>query len=243
MNIQTIKNKLSILKHTPLHPQWLIFRNDKERMKQICGQLKGIVFDIGCASMTPKKYLPDGCDYFGLDYPDTADNWYLTKPNIYGDAQKLPLKQNSIDNILLLDVLEHLPSPGKCISEIFNALKPEGKLIIRVPFMYPIHDAPLDFHRWTINGLNQLAINNNFLVIDTQQSGSPIETAAMLANIALTKTLLDSISQKKILSVFMISFIIIIPIINLFGWLFSFLGHQSAFMPSGYTMTLQKNNS
>ena len=75
---------------------------------------------------------------------------------IFADAQSLPFKNKSIDTILLLDVLEHLPRPEECFEEIYRKSKPNGKVIIQVPFLYPIHDAPLDFRRWTQHGLRGL---------------------------------------------------------------------------------------
>ena len=243
MNFHLIKKKLSGLRYTPLHPQWLIFRQEKEKMAFICNQAEGLVIDVGCASQTPKQYLPKGCDYYGLDYPTTANNWYMTQPNVYADGQKLPFKQGSIDSILLLDVIEHLPNPEQCINEIYRVLKPEGKLLLRVPFMYPIHDAPLDFHRWTEYGLKQLATNNNFTITNTQRTGNPIECAAIISNIALTKTALNWLKHKNPLALLTISLVLIIPFINLFGLLFSRLGSKDYFMPSSYTMTWKKNKT
>lgn len=240
MDIQQAKKKLAMFRRTPLHPQWLIFRHEKQKMAQICQQLDGTVVDIGCAAKTPKQFLPNNCNYIGLDYPVTANNWYLTKPDVFGDAQCLPFKKGSINNALLLDVLEHIPNPEKCIAEIYAVLKPNGKLIIRVPFMYPIHDAPLDFHRWTIHGLHQMATKNGFQVINSIQTGNPVETAAMLTNIALTKTALIWIEKKNPLTLLIPP---LIPLINIFGWFFSFLGAKTSIMPYSYTMTWQKKQN
>ena len=226
-----------------MHPQWLIFRHENKKLAHLCHKIDGTIVDIGCAEQSPRQYLSDNCEYFGLDYPTTAKNWYHTQPNIYGDAQKLPLKTGSIDNILLIDVLEHIPSPQECLKEIHRTLKPHGELVIRVPFMYPIHDSPLDFHRWSIYGLNQLAKNNGFSPIDTQNTGKPVETAAALINIALTKTTITWAQQRNPIVLLMISLAIVIPLVNVIGMLFSILGPKDTFMPYSYTTTWQKINT
>jgi len=242
MDISGIKRRLDVLKRTPLHPQWLVFRRDNSQLEAICRQIDtGVTIDLGSADCLPKKYIADKCSYYGLDYPLTADNWYFSKPDVYGDAQELPFATGSVDNILLLDVLEHLPNPEQCISEIYRALKTEGKLVLKVPFMYPIHDAPLDFHRWTIHGLSELAQKSGFRVIHTREEGTPVESAALLTNIALVKATLNWLNEKSPLLLLAPGLAVLIPVINLCGAAFSYLGSREPFMAFSYTMTWQKN--
>ena len=154
--MQSIKRIISSFKNTPLHPQWFAHFRSTEALRDICHGLEGIVLDIGCADSKPKAFLKPSAKYIGLDYFDTAMNWYKTKPNLFADAGRLPIKSGAIDHCLLLDVLEHLPFPATAIAEINRVLKAEGKFTLQVPFLYPIHDAPLDFHRWTEFGLMQI---------------------------------------------------------------------------------------
>lgn len=53
------------------------------------------------------------------------------------------------DTIVATDVLEHLCEPDYFFNACARALRPSGKLIIGVPFMYWIHEAPHDYHRYT----------------------------------------------------------------------------------------------
>lgn len=50
-----------------------------------------------------------------------------------GSAYKLPFLSESYDNILLLDVIEHLETPDKCLNECFRVLKGFGMLYITTP--------------------------------------------------------------------------------------------------------------
>ena len=67
--------------------------------------------------------------------------------------EPLPFPSNSFDTVLLMNVLEHLQEPTKLLNESFRVLKPGGKLIGIVPFMFPYHADPEDFQRFTHEGI------------------------------------------------------------------------------------------
>lgn len=48
---------------------------------------------------------------------------------------KLTFPDNTFDIALNFDVLEHIPDPEVGLAEIFRVLKPDGKLLLSVPFM------------------------------------------------------------------------------------------------------------
>ena len=232
----------TILRKTPFHPQWIILRHEKMNLIDICSSIKVSVLDIGCADKKPKKYLSDEIIYYGIDYYSTATEWYNTKPDIFTDAQDISIKDESFDNVLLLDVLEHLPNPRASIKETYRVLKPSGKLILQVPFLYPIHDAPLDFHRWTKYGLYNIATEANFSVVEEKYYGEPVETACLLFNLALTKSLLNMIKSKNPLSLVLL---LALPFMIVLSNLLSLIGKgilpKDKFMPLGYRIILDKN--
>ncbi len=60
-------------------------------------------------------------------------------PDIVGDVHNLPFDDNSRDAILCLAVLEHVKNPILAMQELYRVLRPEGKLLIYVPFLYYYH--------------------------------------------------------------------------------------------------------
>lgn len=235
MRHKTIRKLLKFFKYTPLHPQWLVFGREKENFQEIAGVLHDVVLDIGCAGKELSSHLPAGCRYYGLDYTVTADGLYHSTPDIYGDAQELGIAGASVDCVVLLNVLEHLPGGGRCIGEISRVLRKDGVFVLSVPFLYPIHDAPFDFHRWTRFGLANLLKQHGFHIHEEKSFGQPSETAALLCNIALSKVTLNLLEKKKPLSLLLSLFAVpAIPLVNLVGWSLARIGPRDDFMPLGY---------
>ncbi len=234
------KRFASLLAKTPLHPQWLVFRDEVKMRERVVALAKGQLLDIGCADQFLKPMLSEECSYTGLDYPGTVDSMYGTRPMIFGDAQALPVKNASMDTIILLEVLEHVPDTGAVISEISRVLKSEGLFIFSMPFLYPIHDAPFDFQRLTIHGLNRLMKDHSFEIKESQSFGSPIVTAALHTNIALAKTVLNCIEKKNPVFLLGLFLPLVIPVINILGWLSEKITPKDDFMPTGYMLIMRK---
>jgi SAM-dependent methyltransferase len=76
--------------------------------------------------------------------------------HVRGDAHALPFLDAAFDLVLCTEVLEHLPEPQRAIDEIFRVLRPGGELLLTTRFLFPIHDAPHDYFRFTKYGLRHL---------------------------------------------------------------------------------------
>ncbi|MES9899025.1 MAG: class I SAM-dependent methyltransferase [Sedimenticola sp.] len=229
MQAKILKKWIAPLANTPLHPQWLLGRSKDLRPWL---QLTGRTLDIGCGDRSLCQNLPDPSQYIGLDYLPTATEWYGSKPDVFGDGQALPFDAASFDSVTLIHVLEHLPDPGLALRETWRTLKLDGVLLLEVPCVYPLHDAPLDFQRWTIYGLRKIVESNGFEVIEAHSEGSPPETAAVLYNLAISELLLSGFSGRPLVWLVAPLLLLLIPVINLVGWLLGSLAGNSGYMPS-----------
>jgi ubiquinone/menaquinone biosynthesis C-methylase UbiE len=77
------------------------------------------------------------------------------------------IDSSSIDVINAIELFEHVNGIEKGLEECARVLKPEGKLIISVPFLYPFHADPNDFQRWTETKWHHVLLGMGFEVEKT----------------------------------------------------------------------------
>lgn len=240
MDIREIKKHLEFLTYTPFHPQWLLARTNKGWIKSVARNLSGTVLDVGCGNRYLESALSNDIKYIGLDYFVTATEWYHSCPDVYGDAERLPVINDTIDYVFLLDVLEHVPDPASCLREVTRVLKSGGKLVLQVPFIYPIHDAPLDFQRWSIYGLEKLVKESGLTIETVEAIGEPLETSGMLFNISLCKFVLNAINSRNPAFIILFLLPVILPMINLCCLILTIIIKNDTFMPFRYRIIAEK---
>ena len=76
------------------------------------------------------------------------------KPDVVADVCDLHMfTDNSFDAVFAMEVMEHVREPAKGIAEIRRVLAPGGAFISSTPFIFPLHDEPYDYYRFTKYGL------------------------------------------------------------------------------------------
>lgn len=79
------------------------------------------------------------------------------KPDIVADASDMNMiADKTYDYVFAMEVLEHVPTPQAAVDEIYRVLKSGGEFIFSTPFIFPIHDEPHDYYRYTHYGLRYL---------------------------------------------------------------------------------------
>ena len=101
-----------------------------------------------------------------------------TGVQLLSDVQALALADDTFDVVVCTEVLEHLPEPQTAIHEMYRVLKPGGTLILTTRFLFPIHDAPHDYFRFTRYGLQYLL--RRFEVVELKEETTTVGTLAVL---------------------------------------------------------------
>ena len=141
---------------------------------------KGKLLDLGCGKaplyQAYRKYVTS----------ITCADWHNTLHGIdYLDFicdlnSKLPFDDEEFDTIILSDVLEHIARPWNAWKEMARILAKDGKILMNVPFYYPLHEQPHDYYRYTEYALRHLANEHGLRVLEIYSLGGAPEIIADL---------------------------------------------------------------
>lgn len=177
-----LRTRLQWLSRTPFHPQWLLPAQEIAAALKNCN---GTVLDIGSADRWLNSAISPEAYYIAMDYPATAIKMYGTRPDVFADAHELPFADECIDTVACFEVLEHVAKPDVVISQIARVLRPGGTACFSMPFLYPIHDAPHDFQRWTAHRWTHILGEAGLHVESIKPTNHSLYAAATLTSLAL----------------------------------------------------------
>ena len=178
----TLRRILVHLRRTPLHPQWLL---GPRRPPEGLSRAVGTLLDVGAADRWLEPHVPDGVLYLALDYPATGRDIYGACPDVFADAARLPFPDQSLEYVTCLEVLEHVQDPGAVVAEIARVLRPGGRAWISMPFLYPVHDAPHDYQRYTADGIRRDLARAGLAPISLRSSIGALRTVGLLTALAV----------------------------------------------------------
>jgi len=138
--------------------------------------------------------------------------------DIVADALSVPVLSGSISGIISDNVLEHIIDPKAAVAEMYRILSPGGYVYICTPFLYPFHNSPNDFQRWTKEGLKELM--KDFEIIKIGLRAGPFSTLDVtLCYLAAT---IFSFGSKKLYLFLVNLFMLVFWPIKLFDFIFNY---------------------
>lgn len=218
-----------LLGTTPLHPQFFAKRYATKARRIAIERATGVVADVGSGRAPYRAVIEAKSSverYITIDHPEATELYSKDYPlDVTADiTKKIPLKDQSVDTVLLLMVLEHVPNPATAISELHRILKPGGELILSTVFTHPVHDPPFDFYRYTRFGLAHLLESNGFEIAQLGWEGASIETAVTVLNTTLFQHIKKFAGTKSLLPIACLLTLLGWPIaiaLNLIAWIIS----------------------
>lgn len=100
-----------------------------------------------------------------------SDRNYIKNDFDFDLEKPLPMEDSSFNNVLLMNVLEHIYNHNNLISEIHRILRCGGHLHGFVPFFHPYHADPDDYFRYTHTGLFKILESAGFQDVRIERVG------------------------------------------------------------------------
>lgn len=165
---------------------WLIVRLNRDAVARRAHVCRGALLDVGCGAKPYESLLaPHVESYTGLEHPDTVHD--RERVDVWGSADELPFEDRSFDTVISFHVLEHTEEPATVLREMARVLRPGGRVLLAVPFVWGIHEAPRDFYRFTPYGLTYLLEGAGFGAISIEPLCGYWATAALRLCYALAR--------------------------------------------------------
>lgn len=149
--------------------------------------LKGVTVDLGGGGIPSYKgVLKIEGQFVNMDRIQEA------RPTVVGNLEAtLPFATASVDNLILFNTLEHVYGYQHVINEMRRVLKTDGKVLVYVPFLFPVHTHQTDqffvddFFRYSQSALERFFSQAGFSKATVQPMGGIFLTIAEFVSFAI----------------------------------------------------------
>jgi SAM-dependent methyltransferase len=209
------------LVHSPFYPHWLAVRKMNQANEVILRDLSGDVLEVGAGDGAKKeiylKKYPRISSYLATDYSSWDQEFEKVNADVgkfqglgrilFGfkerialdhvcSATNLPFESQRFDVHLSFEVLEHIDDPEKFFSEAARVLKPQGKMIFSVPFLFRMHggepDHKMDYHRFAYGFFHRMAQVHGLHLAQIYHNTGIGTTVATMVNQWLIRRVMES---------------------------------------------------
>ncbi|MGH3003197.1 MAG: class I SAM-dependent methyltransferase [Gaiellaceae bacterium] len=148
------------------------------------------ILDVGCGV---KPYYPFfagvASEYVGVDVVENP------AAELLGPVETLPVEDGSFDVVLCTQVLEHCDDPARAVRELRRVTARGGRVLASTHGVQVYHPSPVDYWRWTHEGLRRLfEQNGDWSSLEVEAAAGTASALAMLlgtyVEIACRRTML-----------------------------------------------------
>lgn len=215
------------------NPVYFANKEEESAIKNNSDYIKNKILDVGCGSKPYENSFQSSTDYIGLDTDNSGHNHNNENIDVFYDGRIFPFEDKTFDSVVSFQVLEHVENEKLFLSEIKRVLKPNGTLMLTMPFMWEEHEVPYDFRRYTSYGLKKLFEDMGFEIEKYKKVGANNSFFFQRVN-----TYLRKFRRKKYIY-------IAIPLIllsNLFGLISNLFPTINNNIYNGHLIVLKKSN-
>jgi SAM-dependent methyltransferase len=132
----------------------------------------GVCLDVG-AGNTPHR--EEVSRRFAVEHYVALDFTRSDAVSVIADAHRLPIRDHSVDLVVCFALLHVIAEYRTVLEEMKRVLRPGGDVLISFAFIYGECDV-VDFHRWTVAGMEHELKERGFTVLETARRGGILFT-------------------------------------------------------------------
>lgn len=149
-----------------INPFYIIRNGLYKSILNIAPSIHGDLLDFGCGSKPYESLFQNAKSYIGVDIEVSGHNHKESNVDYFYDGKELPFADGSFNAVVCFEVFEHIFNIEEVLTEIHRVLRPNGQLLISIPFAWDEHEMPYDFARYTSFGITHILNKNNFELIN-----------------------------------------------------------------------------
>lgn len=153
------------------NPFYFIRRGLLNKVQEYAPVLTGRLMDFGCGAKPYQSLFTGAREYIGVDYDSEGHSHKNESIDVFYDGKTIPFGDNHFDSVFSSEVFEHVFNLQEILPEINRVMVPGGKLFITCPFVWPEHEVPIDYARYTVFSLQHLLEKAGFTILKIDKSG------------------------------------------------------------------------
>ena len=180
------------------NPYFIIRRGLFKKIKLLSPSLSGKLMDFGSGSK-PYRNLFHVEQYIGVDIETSGHDHTHEEIDVFYDGKTIPFPDQHFDSIFSSEVFEHIFNLDAILNELNRVLKPGGKMLITIPFVWDEHEIPYDFARYTSFGIQHILKEKGFTILSSQKTTPYVATIFQMWIAYLYQHILPQKKQLRIL--------------------------------------------
>src|SRR5438045_8209889 len=142
-------------------------------LKKYASEVKGVCLDVGSGDRLFESFFRGTYSrYVAVDYLPSENGRVgegrrrgrdFVQPDLVADGMALPIESSSIDTVLLIEVLEHIPDPRLLLGEAIRGIKPRVRLLLKRIFLPDAEALRSHFDQYSQFTLRHLATVSGLL--------------------------------------------------------------------------------